>query len=177
MNAERWAPILDNIDRRLRDPLQLRIVLAGGLLAGWYLLVFGPLSDRIEESKRNRVQIEAHVALARDIESLRTAADAFKDRVPSRTDTNEWVAYLLSGVRRSPVKLLRLEPQGIRKHGPFDLVLLQLELEGQYRDLDDVLAWIEGNPRLLRIDSMNFLPAGGKSEGLELKLTVVGIAN
>lgn len=177
MEAARRETLLETLDHRLRDPLQLRLALGLVLLGGWYFLAFAPLTERIEMSAKNRASVERHLALARDIESLRSVAAAFKDRLPTHTDTNEWVEYLLAGVRTFPVKLLRLEPQGVRKHGPFDVTLLQLELQGEYRDLDAVLAWIEENPRFLRVDSMSFLPASGKGKGLDLKLTVVGISN
>ena len=177
MEAGRFAPILKSLGRRLRDPLQLRIILGAALLSAWYGFVYVPMSGRIEQVAKNRAQVEAHLVLARDIEALRRTAEVFKDRLPAHTDTNEWVEYLLAGVRKFPVKLLRLEPQGIRKHGPFDVVLLQVELQGEFQDLDAVLAWLEVNPRFLRVDSLNFLPSSGKGKGLGLKLTVLGIAD
>jgi hypothetical protein len=177
MELGQFAPILKRLDRSLRNPLQLRIILAGSLLGAWYGLVYSPLSNRIVETAKNRGQVEAHLSLARDIETLRDTADSFKDRLPSHQTTNEWVEYLLAGVRKFPVKLLRLEPQGMRKHGPFDVALLQIELHGEFKDLDAVLAWIESNPRLLRVDSLNFLKAGGQAKGLDLKLVVAGLAD
>lgn len=177
MEAGRLAPILNSLNRRLRNPLQLRLILGGSLLAVWYGLVFVPLRSRIDKTARDRAQSEAHLSLARDIEALRTETKAFKGRIPTHADTNEWVEYLLGGVREFPVKMLKLEPKGMRKHGPFEVVALQIELQGSYRDLDAMLAWIEVNPRLLRIDSLVFEPSRGKAETLDLKLTVLGMAN
>lgn len=177
MGNERPPSRLDSIDRHLRDPLKLRIALASVMLGGWYFLAFSPLTEKIAAAARDRASVETHLTLARDIEALRGASSALKDRVPQHTDTNQWAEYLLAGVRAFPVRLLRLEPQGTRKHGPFDVVLLQVELQGEYRDLDSVLAWIEGNERFLRVDTLAFQPSSGKSKGLDLKMTVVGISN
>ena len=175
MDLGRLAPILGTLDSHLRDPLKLRAALAAVALGGWYGLAFAPLSARVEESGKRRGQAEAHLELAREIEALRVAAADFKGRVPSRVDTNEWVEYVLAGVRRFPVRLLRLEPMGVRKHGPFNLAQLSLELQGTYRDLDAVLGWVESNPRLMRVDGLSIAPASGKGKGIDMKLNILGL--
>ncbi len=176
MNTGRLGPALANFQRRLRDPLQLRIFLGGAVLLAWYLLVFSPLRDQIEAASKNRAEAERHFTLAREIDSLRAVSEDFKSRVPNQTDTNEWVEYLLAGVRNYPVKLIRLEPRGALRHGPLEVVILQVDLEGNFPDLDAVLAWVEKNPRLLRIDTLNIAPSNGRSGGLTLKMTVMGVA-
>ena len=177
MESGRIAPILKSLERRIRNPLQLRLIVGMAMLAVWYLLIYSPLSGGIETTAKERTQAEAHLTLARDIEALRAETKSFSDRLPTHTDTNEWVEYLLSGVRKFPVKMVKLEPKGMRKHGPYNVVILQFELQGGFRELDAMLAWIEGNPRLLRVDSLIFEPSRGKADSLDLKLTVLGMAD
>ncbi len=176
MNAGRLSPILDELDRRLRDPPQLRLALCAVMLAVWYGLIYSPLSARIEETVLDRTRTESHLTTALDIEALQRETAKVRGRIPAQTDPNEWVEYLLGGIRKFPVRMLKFEPQSMRKHGPFDVVVLKVELQGRYSDLDAVLAWIEVNPRLLRIDALALEPGRGETDSLVLRLTVLGIA-
>lgn len=175
MDAGRLGPILKNLRTRLKDPLQLRFFVGGGMALGWYVGVYLPASAGIEEATRSRAVASAHAAVAHEIQGLRGDAAKFRDRLPTGTDPNEWVEYVLDGLRGRPVRLLKLEPKGQRKHGPFNVVILQIELSGKFADLDAALAWIESNPRLFRVDSAAIDPGRGNDRGLILRLTVLGV--
>ncbi len=175
MDAGRLGPLLKNLRNRLRDPLQLRFFLGGGLALAWYAGVYLPAEAGIAEATRAKAASTAHAAVARGIQGLRAEVDKFRDRLPRGTDPNEWVEYILAGVRDRPVRLIKLEPKGLRKHGPFSVVILQMELSGRFADLDAALAWIEDNPRLLRVDSASIDKGRGADRELILRLTVLGV--
>jgi hypothetical protein len=175
MNSGRLAPILENIQTRLRDPLQLRLVVGGGMLAAWYLLAYAPLSQGIEQAARERTRAEDHLAVARDLEVLRIQEAKYQARLPIGTDPNEWVEYLLGGVRHSTVRLLKLEPQILKKLGPYEIVVIRVELQGSYANLSTLIAWIETNQRFLRIDSLTLQPMRSVDSDLTLGLTVLGV--
>jgi hypothetical protein len=175
MDAGRLGPLLKNLRKRLKDPLQLRFILGGTLALVWYAGVHMPASDGIAEANKSRSAAASHAAVAKEIQGLRAEAAKFRDRLPKGTDPNEWVEYVLAGFRDRPVRLLKLEPKGVRKHGPFPVVILQIELAGKFADLDAALAWIENNPRLFRIDSASIDKGRGMEHGLILRLTVLGV--
>jgi hypothetical protein len=141
----------------------------------WYAGAYLPASSEIEEAGRAKAAATAHAAVAREIHALRAETEKFRDRLPRGTDPNEWVEYVLAGFRDRPVRLLKLEPKGLRKHGPFPVVILQIELSGKFADLDAALAWIEDNPRLFRIDSASIDKGRGSDRDLILRLTVLGV--
>ena len=175
MDAGRLGPILKDLRRRLKDPLQLRFFVGGGMALAWYAAVYLPASSGIAEASRSKSAATAHAVVAREIQALRAETAKFRDRLPRGTDANEWVEYILAGVRDRPVRLLKLEPKGLRKHGPFNVVILQIELAGKFADLDAALAWIEDNPRLLRIDNAAIDRGRGNDRDLLLRLTVLGV--
>jgi hypothetical protein len=175
MDAGRLGPILKDLRKRLKDPLQLRFIVGGAMALAWYAGVSVPASSGIEQANRSRSAASAHAAVAKEIQGLRAEMAKFRDRLPGGTDPNEWVEYLLAGFRDRPVRLLKLEPKGVRKHGPFPLVILQIELSGRFADLDAALAWIEDNPRLFRIDSASIDRGRGGERELILRLTVLGV--
>jgi hypothetical protein len=175
MDAGRLGPLLKDLRTRLKDPLQLRFFVGGGMALAWYVAVYLPASAGIEEATKARSAATAHAAVAREIQALRADAAKFRDRLPTGTDPNEWVEYVLAGVRERPVRLLKLEPKGLKKHGPFSVVILQIELSGKFADLDAALAWIEDNPRLFRVDSASIDRGRGTDRDLILRLTVLGV--
>lgn len=175
MDAGRLAPLLKELRTRLKDPLQLRIAVGAAMALGWYAGVYLNASAGIEEATRARASASAHAAVAREIQGLRDEVAKFQGRLPRGTDPNEWVEYFLASFRDRPVRLLKLEPKGVRKHGPLSVVILQIELAGKYADLDAALAWIEDNPRLLRVDSAALDRGRGADRDLLLRLTVLGV--
>lgn len=176
MDAGKLGPLLKDLRKRLKDPLQLRFIVGGTMALAWYVGVHMQAAGGIAEANRSRTAASAHAAVAREIQGLRAEMAKFRDRLPRGTDPNEWVEYVLAGLRDRPVRLLKLEPmKGVRKHGPFPLVILQIELAGRFADLDAALAWIEDNPRLFRIDSVSFDKGRGSDHDLILRLTVLGV--
>jgi Tfp pilus assembly protein PilO len=175
MNVGRFKPLLINLGERLKDPLQLRIAITAVILAGWYFGIYEPIDAGISTAMKARTSIAAHTVLARDIEALRNEVDKLGPRLPTGTDTNEWVEYFLGSIREYPVRLLKLEPMGTKKHGPFTVITLRIELSGQYDDLIKMLEWIESNKRLLRVDAVGIDPSRLGAGSITLKLTVLGI--
>jgi hypothetical protein len=175
MDPGRLGPLWATLKKRLHDPLQLRFAIVGTLLVAWYAAVYQPISAEIDAVSAARAKTEAHLALAREIEALRSQAAKFHDRLPPKGDSNEWVEYMLGGIRQYPIKLLKLEPQPRLKHGPFDLVVLKIEIQGSFADLDAFLGWIEANPRLFRVDLVDLHKGQGSVKGLALRLTVLGV--
>jgi Tfp pilus assembly protein PilO len=159
----------------LRNPTNLRMLLTAAVLAVAYMGIYGPLSGRIDNSREKLAVEKRRLDVIRDIEKLREQYKSFKDRLPGKSDTNEWVQYILSGVRRFPVKLLTLDPDKVRDVGPYKAVVLRIDLEGSLRDVNDFLKWLEVNERFVRIDSISMQPVRDKKGMLQVSLTVVGV--
>jgi Tfp pilus assembly protein PilO len=174
MNASRLGKLWKNFRRRLKDPLQLRFILAVAIAVPWYFLVYPAISGGTEEIEKARVNSEAHLALAREIVSLRAEVAKFRPRLPTHTDPNEWVEYLLSGVRLYELRLVKLEPREMKKQGPFDVMVLTIDIQGRYSDLEALLVWVESNPRLFRVDTIDIGPTLGAST-MTLKMTILGV--
>jgi Tfp pilus assembly protein PilO len=172
-NPERIASLgLAKLWDWLHHPLHLRIVLTSAVLLGWYFGIHSTLSDAIDQTSRRVERTRKRVALAHEIESLREQVKSFQDRLPEKTDANEWVAYILAGVRRWPLKLNLLDTEATKDVGPYKAMVLRLDLEGSYQDLNAFLQWIESNHRLLRIDVVRIEP---KRSGLGAQLTILGV--
>jgi Tfp pilus assembly protein PilO len=166
---------LTKLRERLHDPRQLRMIVTGLMLAVGYVGIGLPLSSRIEEATRKLAREQKREELAADVERLRTQVANLEARLPKDTDANEWVQYVLHGVRKFPLRLTALDSDSPQRVGPYEAVVLHLELQGAFGDLDSFLHWVESNQRLFRVETARITPAREKSERLVMQLTLLGL--
>jgi len=124
----------------LQHPTRLRVALTCAVLLTGYAGVYLPLSSEIDDTARRLAAEQKRLDLARDVERLREQCRAFKGRLPAKADSNEWVQYVIAGIRRFPVKLVLLDPEAPREVGPYKVVVLRVELEGGVRGPSGVRA-------------------------------------
>ena len=159
----------------LYNPLQLRIFITATVLLMAYAGVFMPLDSSIADTTRQLAQEQRRLELARDIEHLRSEQKQFENRLPKQRDPNEWVEYLLNGIRGLPLKLVMLDSKTPQDIGPFKAVVLICELEGAFQDMEQLIRWIEFNDRLFRIDSVRIAPHRSNNGLLVIQLIVLGV--
>jgi Tfp pilus assembly protein PilO len=160
---------------RLHEPIQLRMAVCVALLALWYFLGYNPMKERIAATTLMLERDRKRLALATEIESLRGEAAEFADRLPPRSDPNEFLQYVLGGVRAGPLKLIRLNPEKPKEAGPYEVATVKIELEGKYKDIEALLQWVENDKRLLRIDSVKIEPDSRDADLLKIQLSVLGL--
>ena len=175
---ERRAGLKAKLLERLHDPLQLRIVVMGVVLLAGYGGVYLPLAARIDETTQHVTRERKMAELAEGIEQLQVQCRGFAKRLPQKTDGKEWMQYVHEGIRRFPLKLSKLDCLASKQIGPYKAIVLQIELEGSFFDVDRFLRWLESNPRLFRADDITIAPGKGKDnkDSMMMRLTVLGMA-
>ncbi|MEN6405209.1 MAG: type 4a pilus biogenesis protein PilO [Thermoguttaceae bacterium] len=160
--SERRNDLRSRLIEALHDPFQLRLFVIGVVLMIGYSAVYTPLYTQIE-TMTFRLQRDRQLAvLADDVEGLQSQCDKFAKYLPQNTDSKEWMQYMHEGIRGFPLKLSRLDVSPQKSLGPYSLFVIQVELEGYYYDLDRFLRWLESNPRLIRVDSVDIGLTHGK---------------
>jgi Tfp pilus assembly protein PilO len=159
----------------LHDPFRLRVLVTGLMLLVGYVGIYMPLSGRIEETTRKLSDERRREELANEVDCLRAQVARFQARLPVDTDTNQWVQYVLSGIRQFPLKLNNMGSHSPQRVGPYEAVALYIEVEGEYSDLDSFLHWLETNDRLFRIDSAKIAPARNENDKLTMQLELLGL--
>jgi Tfp pilus assembly protein PilO len=175
-NDRRAGGLKTRLLESLHNPTRLRIcVMAAVLLAGYYA-VFVPLDARVAQTTKKLGRETKMLELAANLERLQTQYSALEPRVPRQADTKEWVQYVLDGIRRLPLKMVRLDCRDPKQFGPLRVVIFQIELEGTFFDLDRFLRWVESDRRLFRVDEVSISPMQGGLGGTSMKLTVLGLS-
>lgn len=159
----------------LRNPARLRGLMTGLMLLVGYAGVFTPLNGGIQATTLQLKQERQRLELAGEVEKLRNQFARFKDRLPKERDSNEWVNYMQAGIRTFPLKMLKMEKGDARDLGPYKAVVLRMELEGTFGNLDSFLEWLETNPRLIRVDSIKIAPPRNAGSLLTMQLVVLGV--
>jgi Tfp pilus assembly protein PilO len=173
--GKRKADLKSRAIERLHDPTKLRAVVTATVLLVAYAGMYAPLSSQIAGATAEINHQQRLCQLAADVEHLRAEYKSFTDRLPKQSDSKEWVQYLLGGIRRFPLRLTALDCDPPRDVGPYKAVVLRVELEGSFFDMDALLRWLESNHRLLRIDSLRISPSRSSRDILVMQLTVLGV--
>jgi Tfp pilus assembly protein PilO len=139
----------------LHEPLGLRIAVVGAILLAGYGGVYTPLSAQIGTMDRKITREQKLAVLAEKLEQLQMHCKQIEKWLPKQTDNKEWMQYMLDGIRKFPLKLVRLDFLAPRPVGPYQALVMRIEVEGSYFQLDQLLRWLETNPRLLRVDDIN----------------------
>lgn len=166
---------LQKLADALRNPTRLKLLVCGATLAVAYFGIYGPLGDRIARASRTVKEAETREATARDAEFLRSQVELFQTRLATNPDPNETTQYVLDGIRALPVKLNRLDLNGTVTVGPYEGVILHVEVSGDVKQLDKLLAWLETNERLFRIDALRIEPPRGNSPDAKMVLSLLGL--
>ena len=131
-----------------------------------------PLSKRIQQTKLQLSAEKDRNENITDVVKLRKQVLSYCDRIDKDSDTNKWVQYILDGLRNFKVKLRTMESKQPRRIGPYQGIILSMEIEGTYSQLKNVVEWLEQSEKLLRIDSMRFEK---RPQYLLMKISVLGI--
>ncbi len=176
-NDERRSDLKSNLLERLHNPLQLRICVLVVALAAGYFGVYMPLNGRIVETTRKLDRDRKMLDLVSSIEQLQKQYHQFESRVPQQADSKEWVQFVLNGISQLPVNLVSLDCKIPKELGPYKAIVLQVQLEGTFFELDQVFRWVESNRRLLRADDIRLAPRRGAEGAITMQLTLVGMTS
>lgn len=174
-NGDRRASWKAGLLERLHDPLQLRICVIVVVLAVGYVAIYQPMSDKIDQTERKLKQDKVLLDLAGNIERLQDQYHTFDERLPQHADTKEWVQYVLEGIRALPLKMSKFDCRPPQRIGPYKIIVLQVELEGSFFNLDKFLRWVEANQRLLRADDVGMARAQGNNGNMVMRVTILGM--
>jgi len=159
----------------LHNPVQLRAFITVFVVVAGYGAIYLPISGDIAQTTADLAKAQKRLDIARDIEHLRTQFNCFKQRLPDKADANEWVQYVLGGIRGFPLKMVALDSQAPRDVGPYKAVVLQIELEGRFVDLHAFVRWLEVNERFFRVDAVSLIPHRKHAGQVTMQLTVLGV--
>lgn len=183
MNESNTVNPMVTLRKLLHQPARLGMALNGVLLAAWYVAAYTPLHRGIVDDQK-RVAIERErLELAREVEQLRDQAKRYSGLLPEPEEGDVWIPFLMGGVRQFPIKLISLEPRPPAKVGPYRAAVHRMVIEGPYSELEQFLRWLEGSPRMIRVDSVRILsravngrgPAAPGAATNEMHLLVLGI--
>lgn len=162
--------------RQLSHPLKLRLALCAAMVITWQVFFFGPLGEDVAATMARIARERQRTATARQIEQLKKGLAPEQDAVGSADGVHELIRFVIARIRSSPLRLVDLVPGKARDLGPFQAISLQLKLGGTYSDIDDLLGWVESNPRLLRVDNLLLKPNPREPGRLDADIALVALA-
>lgn len=170
---EQLALLGAQLREHLRNPLKLKIAVLGVGLAMGMLAAISPLNAKIEELQRRAGAEKRRQKVLSQIVDLRAQRERYRARLQDGKDVNDWVQYVLAGTRAHGVKLHEMQPKPNVSVGPYQGVVLQFEVQGEFRRLANFVDWLEHGERIVRL---NALRMEKEPHALILKLVMVGLS-
>jgi len=156
----------------LSDPVKMRLAVIVAMTAVAIMAVYRPLAGQIETKQRQLAAQRRRVDLIAGVEVLRKQAGVYRPRISEKSDTNEWVQYILTGLRESGVKLRDMSSRQPRRVGPYKAIVLTVDVQGNYKTAKSLMEWLEQSDRLLRIDTVR---CQKKLGSIEMKIVLLGL--
>ena len=159
----------------LRDPFRFRVFVTIIALSIAYLGVYSTLSGMITETQRKVSKDLEREGLAQEIELLRAQKEFFENRLKKDSDSNEWIQYVLGGIRKLPLTLVNLDSEKERRVGSYKCVAMRVSVSGEMSHLDALLHWLETNDRIFRIDTIAIEPVRDDGARRQMNITLLGL--
>jgi Tfp pilus assembly protein PilO len=173
---ERRAGRQSSLLAQLHNPARLRFFLTAAVLGIGYAAIYLPLNGSITAAAKKLATAEKRMGLANDVERLRKQYQQVEKRLSKHPDADEWVQYVLSAIRRSPLKLDSFSPGVTKALGPYQTIYLSIRLKGSLTDLDRFLCWVESNERPFRVEKVNLTVAShGSEDEIDMEIAVLGV--
>ena len=167
-SASSKKPATNKWAERLRGRSRMAVAAIGGVFLIGFFIVSKPLSDRIDGANDRLGKAVGRAQLATEVFDLRHQESLYAKKLPRGVDPNDWTNYLLEGIRKERVRLIRMDPKDILSLGPCKVLSWHIELEGNFESLGRVVAWLENGPRLVRIDRCILQSPAGVTVGMSL---------
>lgn len=145
------------------------------VLGGWYVAFSMPLSAEIDEMAKKNSSQQKRLVIAKEIEKLRAQVALFKERLPEKTDPNEWVEYMIAHINTTHLKIMMLDTDGLKDVGPYKAVVIKVSVDGSFFEIDKLLRWFETNPRLMRVTSLRLTPGRLEPGVMGAQIVLLGV--
>jgi hypothetical protein len=165
---------IDEILVQLRDPFKLRLTAIGIVCAIGFGLIYRPLNRDLVSLRATLASAQQRESVVEHVDKLRSARARILKSFPEHGDVNFWSEYFLEGTRVSGVQLRALESK-IRpqKAGSLQGLYFDLEVDGSYDSIHNLVTWIEKSKWFTRIVSLKLKNKEGK---LEARITAAVMA-
>tara|TARA_R110002049_G_scaffold4601_5_gene32098 strand:- start:140046 stop:140588 length:543 start_codon:yes stop_codon:yes gene_type:complete len=171
-NKKDWRAELEQVAETLRDPMRMRVAVAGVSLAIMYFGISEPLYGRMKQEKRQLQQLETKVRTAEEVLLLRDHLQAVEPRILRQDGDDIVVAHLIEIVREHSVDLMRIDAESPERLGPMKTIAVSLDLTGEFTDLTKVLHRFESDPYLLRVETIAISPGDRSQSTPTMQLTL-----
>ena len=158
--------------KHLSNPRKLRLLVISVLVLATVAGVHVPFTHWIGRNRALAAEKKRCLGTIRDVEALRQEVDSYRGRLPAGADTNDWVQYVLAGLRQVRLRLRDMSSKPPQTVGPYRTVTLSIDVEGTYPEMKRFVEWLEQSDRLLRVDSVRLAK---QSNGLLMRLVLLGV--
>ena len=167
-----WRAELEQVATHLRNPIRMRMAVAGVALAVMFFGVSEPLQGRMKQQKRELTDLENTAKIAQEVVLLRSHLEAVQEGVMVGESNDEVTSFLIDLVRNESVDLMRIDSESPARLGPMESVRVSLDVTGSFDSLIRLLNQLEGGTYHIRIDNLVINPAERNRQAPSMQLSL-----
>ncbi len=137
-----------------QDPVKFRLLVSVVLFLVGYLLWCGPAADELAEGRKKLERVAKRGKLAAELKHYAEQEAFVLDRIPKSEDLGDWQDYVMSLVGDTGAKLRKLEPRKGMQRGKYRIVIMEVEADGSYESVIQLIDRLEKGERLVRLDRL-----------------------
>lgn len=157
-NKKDWRAELEQVAEHLRDPLRMRIAVAGITILVMFFAISEPLHGKIKRSKRDLEQLKSTVKTAEEVILLQSHLEKVNSSLAPAGTSDAITAYLIEITRDHSIDLMRIDTQSPTRLGPLESVRVAMDVSGSIESLNKFLHALEGGQYLVRIETVAISP-------------------
>ena len=172
-NSDQLQALKKNVQRICLDPGKLKAVVIGVILLFGFVLFCRPQAARLEVARAKLKKAKTRARIAKDVRHVVEQAAKFMDRLPPVDDVGDWQDYIMKKVGAAGAKLRKLEPRRGLMKGKYRITIIEVEAEGMFADIVDLIDRLERGDRIVRLDR---LAIEKRSGSVNFRCVLMGLA-
>ncbi len=151
---DQFQAIKGAVLRACQDPGKLRAIVITTISVLGFVLYCNPQAGRLAEVSKKLKKAQEKARYAKECRHFVEQARLFEPRCPKTDDVGDWQDYIMGCVGAAGAKMRKLEPRRGLMKGKYRIVLLELEADGMYDNIVDLIDRLERGERIVRLDRL-----------------------
>jgi len=173
IDREQLAAIKASLRKSCEDPGKLKLIVCAAILLVGFTLYCRPQAGRLTEAKKRYDRAAKRRHLAAECRHVIEQEKAFLDRLPKIEDVSDWQEYIMGIVGDAGIRLRKIEPRRGLMKGRYRIIVLEVEVEGMFAGIVNMVDRLERGSRIVRMDRLQLEK---RMDRLSFRFTLMGLA-
>jgi len=173
IDREQLAALKASVRKACEDPGKLKLIVCAGIVLVGVMLYCRPQANRLADAKKRYDRAAERSHLAAECRHVIEQEKGFLGRLPKIEDVSDWQEYIMGIVGDAGIRLRKIEPRRGLMKGRYRIIVLEVEVEGMFPGIVEMVDRLERGKRIVRMDRLQLEK---RADRLSFRFTLMGLA-